>query len=206
MTTSQKTIGILALQGGFQKHEDMLTKCGVQTVQVRTAKDLEKCDGIILPGGESTTMTKLIEKNNLFDALQHFCQVKPVLGTCAGAILLSQNAHDARVRPLCIMDFEIERNAYGRQVDSFVTDINIKGLEKTFEAIFIRAPKIKLTENSPLIRGDMGGFKEKNSHIHILATYNNEPVFVRQRSTFALTFHPELTDDTRIHKLFVENF
>lgn len=198
------TVGVLALQGGFQKHQEMLEQLGAETVQVRTKEDLEKCDGLILPGGESTTMTKLIEKNNLFSSVQNFCSKKPVLGTCAGAILLSKNADDNRVKPLQIMDFKINRNAYGRQVDSFITPVKIVGLKKEFEAIFIRAPKIIL-HSPPLRKEHPQGIKEQEGVLKVLATYNNEPIFVQQNNKFAMSFHPELTDDARIHEMFLES-
>ncbi len=188
MNTPKKRIGVLSLQGGFAKHIQMITNCGATALEIRNPAELKQCDGLILPGGESTTLTKLINRYQFRAPLLEFAKSKPILGTCAGAILLSKHAHDDRVQPLGLIDIDSHRNAYGRQVESFSTTIDITGLSSPFEAIFIRAPQLTLLTN----RGE------------ILAQNKGKPVFVRQKNIFALTFHPELTHDSRIHELFLK--
>lgn len=183
------TIGILALQGGFLKHEQILNSLDVNTSQIRKPEELKTCDALIIPGGESTTLIKLIDIYNFRDAICDFAKSKLVMGTCAGAILLSKNANDRKVTPLGLIDVNVERNAYGRQINSFINYIDIPTIDsKPFEAVFIRAPKIKR----------VGDF------IKILATLNKEPIMVSDKNILAITFHPELTNDNRIHKYFLE--
>lgn len=172
-------IGVLALQGGFVCHRRMLTRLGMDAIEVRTSTELFSCDALILPGGESTTMTRLIEKGNLEIPLQQFAATHPTLGTCAGMILM------ARLKWITI---EIERNAYGRQTASFATQLTLSD-GRNIEALFIRAPKIQTI---------------LSSDVKILATYNGEPVFIQQGHHFATAFHPELTDDPTIHSLFIQ--
>jgi 5'-phosphate synthase pdxT subunit len=181
-------IGILALQGAFQKHQELLRKIHIRSKQVRCIDDLSDCDGLIIPGGESTTMSKLLRVNDFFKALVDFSSTHPVMGTCAGAILMAKKNGDEKVPTLGLIDIEIERNAYGSQVDSFREQIKIDATpEKTFDAYFIRAPKIIHT----------------GKEVEILASYKGTPVIVRQGKYLAMTFHPELTEDARVHEYFI---
>lgn len=179
-------IGILDIQGSVEEHFDALKKIGVGAVLVKNTKDLEKISGLIIPGGESTTIGKLMRRYGLNKVIQK-CAI-PIWGTCAGAILLSKKIYNRKPHALGLMDIAIERNAYGRQIDSFQTKISIPALgRRKVPAIFIRAPRIKKT--SPFIR--------------VLAEYNGEPVMVRQGRLLATMFHPELTTDMRIHRYFI---
>lgn len=181
-------IGILALQGAFQKHQEILSKIHVRSKQVRCTRDLVDCDGLIIPGGESTTISKLLCVNGFFRALIDFSSIHPVMGTCAGAILMAKKNGDEKVPTLGLIDMEIERNAYGSQVDSFREKINIDSVGKDrFDAYFIRAPKIIRVGET----------------IEVLASYRGSPVIVRQGKYLAMTFHPELTQDARVHEYFV---
>jgi 5'-phosphate synthase pdxT subunit len=181
-----KTVGILALQGDFDAHRKAVERAGGKPVEVRTAKELDACDGLIVPGGESTTMLKLLEIENLTEPLREFAARKPVFGTCAGAILLAHTVTRPRQPSLDLIDIDVERNAYGRQLDSRVASVDAAG--KDMEAVFIRAPKI--------LRVGAGG--------KVLATYNGDPVWVEQGRHMATTFHPELTQDSRVHQRFLE--
>ncbi|HJO91846.1 MAG TPA: pyridoxal 5'-phosphate synthase glutaminase subunit PdxT [Victivallales bacterium] len=186
----KRLIGVLALQGDFAKHQKMLVNSGVDTVQVKTVYDLNKCDGLVIPGGESTTLTKLIKAYDLYEPIRKFAEGKPVMGTCAGLIMLANNVDDSRVKPFGLLDITVSRNAYGRQIDSFVDDLDIKFVnekEDDFKGVFIRAPKIL----------------EVNDSAEVLIYHNNSPVMVRQNNIIGLSFHPELTDDTRIHEYFL---
>lgn len=179
-------IGVLALQGDFEAHRGALERAGAEGVEIRSASDLDAVDGLIIPGGESTTMLKLIEEEQLFDALKEFGAKNPIFGTCAGAILLASEVVNPVQGSLGLMDFTIERNAYGRQVDSRIAGIELDG--KNAEAVFIRAPIIRRV-----------GPKTK-----VLASYQGAPVLVEQGRHLAATFHPELSGDAQIHQRFVE--
>ena len=182
------TIGILALQGGFEKHEKMLNKMDFPTIYVKYYNDLEKCSGLIIPGGESTSLSKLINKNNLYDGIVKFGKNNPIFGTCAGLILLS-NINNPHIKSFNFINIDIERNGWGRQINSFESRIILKGLDcNRFKAIFIRAPKIK---------------KLNNKKIRILSKYKNEPVLIRYKNFLGATFHPELTDNDTIHQYFI---
>jgi 5'-phosphate synthase pdxT subunit len=185
-----RTIGILALQGDFAKHEAMLHSLGVNTRQVKKPEDLQKCDGLVIPGGESTTLTKLMRRYAFYDPIRAFAQRYPILGTCAGAIMVSTEVDDQHVTPLRLIDMTIKRNAYGRQIDSFITNVDAPCLGNClpYRAIFIRAPQI----------ARIGGKTE------VLLEFQGQPIMVRERNVLALTFHPELTDDARIHQYFLE--
>ena len=181
-------IGILALQGGFERHENMLTKMGISSIYVKYSKDLMKCSGLIIPGGESTSLSKLINKNNLYYEILKFGKNKPIFGTCAGLILLS-NINQNHIKSFNFLDIDVERNGWGRQIDSFESNIILNGLEEIFfNAIFIRAPKIK---------------KLNNKKISILSMYKEEPVLIRYKNFLGATFHPELTDNDSIHRYFI---
>lgn len=184
------TIGVLALQGGFQRHLSMLAQLGVEAIPVRYAAQLAGCAGLILPGGESTTMTRLLVSENLWDPIAAFIRTHPVFGTCAGAILLSRDARDARVKPFGMMEMVAQRNAYGRQVDSFTSVLDLSKIgAQEYAAVFIRAPHLT----------------ETGASVDILATENKRPVLVRQGMSLAATFHPELTADPAIHRYFIES-
>lgn len=185
----QRTIGILALQGAFAKHETMLQSLGVKTVQIRKPESLKQCDGLVIPGGESTTLTKLMHRYEFYEPLREFARSYPIMGTCAGTILLAQNVDDQRVTPLQLVDITIRRNAYGRQIDSFVTHIDSDCLPggPAFRSVFIRAPKIERV----------------GPEAQVLMSLEDEAIMVQQEQVLALTFHPELTDDPRIHQYFL---
>ena len=181
-----KTIGVLALQGDFDAHRKAVERAGGRPLEVRTAKELDACDGLIVPGGESTTMLKLLDIENLTESLRQFAAKKPVFGTCAGAILLAHSVTKPAQPSLDLIDIDVERNAYGRQIDSRITRVQTGANE--MEAVFIRAPKI--------LRVGEGG--------KVLATYNGDPVWVEQGRHMVTTFHPELTQDSRVHQKFLE--
>lgn len=191
MTT---TIGILALQGSVEEHAKMIEKCGAIAKEIRNPKELDGISGIIFPGGESTAIGKLLDKNNLREPLiKKITEGLPAWGTCAGAILLAQNGSEYSLK---VGDFDVERNAYGSQIDSFETPLNINiplikgglGDLKNFPAIFIRAPK----------------FTRVGQDVEILSEYQGTPVFVRDKNIWASTFHPELANDEGVHKAFIK--
>jgi 5'-phosphate synthase pdxT subunit len=183
-----KIVGVLALQGDFEAHRHALERAGLEAraVEVRTAGQMEACDALILPGGESTTMLKLLESEGLLRPLEAFGARKPVLGTCAGAILLARQVSRPSQPSLALMDIAVERNAYGRQLDSRVARVTVADGE--MEAVFIRAPVIRAT----------------GSGVRVLATYQGDPVWVEQGRHMATTFHPELTPDSRVHRRFLD--
>ena len=183
-----KQIGVLGLQGAYAKHLAILQQLDVQAVDVRKPGDLEECHGLIIPGGESTTMTKLINEIDMHDALLKFSVDRPVFGTCAGMILMAAKVDDGRVKTLNLLDIEVERNAYGRQVDSFIDELDVttNGQAFSMRGVFIRAPRIK----------NMG------DGVEVLASVNGEPVLVQEGHHMAAAFHPELTGETRIHNYF----
>jgi len=186
MVLNDLTIGILGLQGAFAKHIAMLQKLGVNALQVRYPDELDKCDGLILPGGESTTISKLLDEMNIRDRLLHYD--RPMFGTCAGAILLSEKTGDPQVQALRRVAITSRRNAWGRQVDSFVSPITLSFEKSPFKAVFIRAPK--LTKPGPEVK--------------ILGRFDGEIVLVQNGNILLSTFHPELTDDNRIHAYFIK--
>ncbi|HYN98760.1 MAG TPA: pyridoxal 5'-phosphate synthase glutaminase subunit PdxT [Actinomycetota bacterium] len=181
-------IGVLALQGDFADHIAVLESCGYRHFTVRSCMDLDQADALIIPGGESTTMLKMIDRYEMRDALvKRMEHGMPVFGTCAGAIVLADRVSDGE-RTLGVWDLQVERNAYGRQSESFEADIEVAGLEKPVRGIFIRAPIIN----------DAGGAE-------VMATYGDRPVLVRKDNLLAATFHPELAGESRIHRWFVDN-
>ena len=183
-----KRIGVLGLQGAYAKHLVVLQQLDLKAVDVRKPEDLEKCHGLIIPGGESTTMTKLINEIDMHDALLKFSVDRPVFGTCAGMILMATKVDDDRVKTLNLLDIEVERNAYGRQIDSFIDELDVttNGQAFSMRGVFIRAPRIK----------NMG------DGVEVLASVNGEPVLVQEGHHMAAAFHPELTGETRIHNYF----
>lgn len=185
------TIGVLALQGAFAAHLDLLSSLDVVGRPVRLPSDLEGLDGLILPGGESTTMSNLLRSYDLLGPLSEFISAgHPVFGTCAGMILLSDRILDGRADQIALksIDIVVRRNGYGRQVDSFETDIDVDGFDSAFHAVFIRAPRIE----------------EVGPDVDVLARHEGVPVLVRQGTVMAASFHPELTNDDRIHRLFAD--
>jgi 5'-phosphate synthase pdxT subunit len=185
---SKPRIGILAIQGDYAAHAEALIESGAEPVEVRNPEELESIDGLILPGGESTTMLKFLERRGLFESLKEFTAARPVFGTCAGAILLAREVRHPVQRSLGALDAVVERNAYGRQIDStiLVQPTTIPG--GPLEMVFIRAPRIA----------------ETGAGVEVLAEREGFPVLVRQGKLLAATFHPELSADRRVHSLFVE--
>lgn len=182
-------IGILAVQGDFAVHEAMLAGLGADTVEVRTVADLDDCDGLILPGGESTTQLQFLQEEGLFEAVKKFAaDGRAVFGTCAGAILLATEVKNPAQASLGLLDMTVLRNAYGRQMasDVFFGSSNLTDLP--LEMVFIRAPII-----------DRVG-----PGIEVLAEYGGKAVLVRKTNVMAATFHPELTDDSTVHRYFLE--
>jgi pyridoxal 5'-phosphate synthase pdxT subunit len=185
-------IGILALQGDFEKHALMIQKLGHEVIFVKDELALKKCARLIIPGGESTTFLKLIDRLNLREALIKFGTDKPVFGTCAGLIILATRVINDNFKPLGLIDIEVSRNAYGRQIDSFIDDVSLdfKGVKESYEAIFIRAPKIiKCFEG-----------------VHPLACHMDDIVMAANKNILVASFHPELTDDLKIHDFFINHF
>lgn len=183
-------IGVLALQGAFHAHAQALRQLNVEVREIRLPQDLDGVDGVVLPGGESTTMSQLLLSSGVFDVLTaRIAGGLPALGTCAGLILLAQRVLDARPDQVScsVLDVTVRRNGYGRQIDSFEADIAVAGLETPFTAVFIRAPIIE----------------EVGNGVEILATHNGMPVAVASQNVLAASFHPELTSDVRFHELFL---
>jgi len=172
-------IGVLALQGAFREHARVLREAGAEVVEVRLPGQLDELDGLVIPGGESTTILKLASLYGLDEAIRSFAG--PIFGTCAGMILLDR-AH------LGLADLVVERNAYGRQVASFEADLELDGEESPFRGVFIRAPRVR----------DVG------ADVEVLAQLDGEPVLLRDGRVLVAAFHPELTDDTRIHEQFIQ--
>ncbi|MRG87938.1 pyridoxal 5'-phosphate synthase glutaminase subunit PdxT [Salinibacillus xinjiangensis] len=182
-------IGVLGLQGAVREHVRSLEACGAEAVVIKRKEQLEEVEGLILPGGESTTMRRLIDKYDFLDALKNFGQSgKPMFGTCAGLILLAKEIGSISTGHLELMDIKAERNAFGRQRESFEADIDLKGIAEGFNAVFIRAPYIL----------------ETGDDVEILATYYDKIVAAQQDHYLACAFHPELTDDHRFTQHFVD--
>ncbi|EHK81146.1 pyridoxal 5'-phosphate synthase glutaminase subunit PdxT [Saccharomonospora azurea] len=192
-------VGVLALQGDVREHAALLERAGARALAVRRVSELAEVDGLVLPGGESTTMSRLLDSFALLEPLRHRIRDGlPVFGSCAGMVLLARQVLDGRPdqRQLDALDVVVRRNAFGRQVDSFETELEVAGVEGRVQAVFIRAPWV-----------------EKVGHdVQVLATVVDDPladpaadriVAVRQGRVFATAFHPELTGDERIHRLFV---
>ena len=183
------TIGVLALQGDFERHEEMLLALRQHVIRVRTTNDLCQCDGLIIPGGESTTLLKLLKKQNMWKALLEYGKIHPIYGTCAGCIILADTVVGMDQESLKLVDVSVKRNAYGRQIDSFIDDIKISlnGTTKMMEGVFIRAPKIV----------SMG------AEVKPLAWHQEDVVLAEQDSILVGTFHPELTRDLAVHRYFI---
>jgi 5'-phosphate synthase pdxT subunit len=188
MSQAPLTIGVLALQGAYDAHAKALTALGVTAKLVRTPAELVDLDGLIIPGGESTTFLKFLERGGFLDALQTFVATTPTFGTCAGAILLAKNVENPTQKSLAVLDITVERNAYGRQIDSTILTAPTKLEGAPLEMVFIRAPRITRT----------------GAKVETLASRDGFPVLVREGHLLAATFHPELSDDLRVHQTFLD--
>ena len=181
-------IGVLAIQGDYEAHKARLEQLGAEVTLVRKAEQLDAIDGIVIPGGESSTFLNFLAERGFLEKLRDFVSTKPTFGTCAGAILLAKQVENPPQQSLNAMDIRIRRNAYGRQNDSSILESQSKLGPKPLEMVFIRAPKIVGTGKA----------------VEVLATAGGDPVLVRQGKIMAATFHPELSEDTRVHQEFVK--
>lgn len=184
-------VGVLGLQGDFREHARALETSSATAVVVRTAGDLAGVDALVMPGGESTTIGKLLDRFGLLGPLRDRAQEgMPLYGTCAGLILMAKDVEGPQDAPhrLGLMDVAVRRNAYGRQLDSFETDLDVEGLDEPYRAVFIRAPVVERT----------------GEDVEVLASVDGAPVLLRQGRMLASTFHPEITGDNRVHSMFVE--
>ncbi|GHI01597.1 pyridoxal 5'-phosphate synthase glutaminase subunit PdxT [Neobacillus kokaensis] len=182
-------IGVLALQGAVREHIQSVEACGVEAIAIKHKEELKEIDGLILPGGESTAMRRLIDKYDFMDALKDFAaEGKPMFGTCAGLILLAKNLVGYSEPHIGVMDVTVERNSFGRQVDSFEADLAIKDVASAFPAVFIRAPHIV----------------EAGENVEILSKHNGRIVAAREGQFLGCSFHPELTENHRFTGYFVE--
>jgi 5'-phosphate synthase pdxT subunit len=175
-------IGVLAVQGNFREHASMLRRLGAEVVEVRKPEELDDLDGLVIPGGESTAIARLVRLYGLEEAIRSF--ERPLFGTCAGMILLDR-------RHLGLLDLEVSRNAYGRQVASFEADLELAGDDEPLRGIFIRAPRVNICP-------------EAVAEVEVLAELDGEPVLLRQGRVLVAAFHPELTQDTRVHERFLD--
>jgi pyridoxal 5'-phosphate synthase pdxT subunit len=185
------TVGVLALQGAFVAHVDRLRAVGAEAIEVRTPAQLAVVDALVMPGGESTTMSNLLGSTDLFDPIaERLGDGLPVFGTCAGMILLADKILDGRddQRHFGVLDVTVRRNGYGRQIDSFETELGLDGETQPFHGVFIRAPRVEAV----------------GPDVEVLSSYDGDPVLVRQGRLLAACFHPELTDDPRLHAQFVD--
>ena len=182
------TIGVLAIQGDFDAHRRRLEQLGAQTLLVKKPEQLDIVDALVIPGGESTTFLKFLEQGGFLEKLRQFVRAKPAFGTCAGAILLAQEVENPPQASLGALDVRIRRNAYGRQLQSSIRFGKTKLGEEPLEMVFIRAPRIERVGEG----------------VEVLARSGDDPVLVRQGKIMAATFHPELSQDTRVHAAFLE--
>ncbi|HMK30366.1 MAG TPA: pyridoxal 5'-phosphate synthase glutaminase subunit PdxT [Terriglobales bacterium] len=183
-------IGVLALQGDFAAHRRRLEQLGAEVLEVRKPEQLDEIDGLVIPGGESTAILKLLGEAG-FQKLQRFVQTRPAFGTCAGAIMLAERVENPRQQGLGVLDVTVRRNAYGRQINSFIgSGSAVEELEGggPLEMVFIRAPK----------------FENLGREVEVLARQGDDPVLIRQGKVMASTFHPELSDDPRVHAAFLK--
>ncbi len=186
-------IGVLALQGATTAHTEALTRLGADAVTVKVPSELDGVDGLVLPGGESTTISFLLDSSGLREPLaERLAAGMPAFGTCAGMILLATDVLDGRPdqRSFGVIDLAVRRNAFGRQVDSFEADLVVAGLDRPFHAVFIRAP----------------GVESAGPDVEVLAEVDGRPVLARQGAIMVSAFHPELTDDLRLHEMFLDSF
>ncbi len=189
-TSTTRRIGLLALQGDYDMHRKAVVGLGHEAIEVRTPADLDTVDGLIMPGGESTTMRKLMVNGGLWDAIREFGRHKPIMGTCAGLILLGKSITERPDEPtLGLLDVDTTRNAYGRQLYSFreIGKLSVNGTEESFEMVFIRAPRITRVGDG----------------VEIIGRYGDDVTVVHQGNILGLTFHPEMSGDARIHEFFL---
>jgi len=189
---SAPRIGVLALQGAFREHIQALQRLGAEAIPLRSPEELEDLDGVVLPGGESTTMDKLLRKFELQQPLQRHLQAGlPALATCAGLILLADEVRDGLPdqESMHLLPVTVRRNAYGRQPESFEADVVLEGLDEPFRGVFIRAPLVE----------------KARADVEVLGSVEGRPVAIRSGHIMALTFHPELTGDDRLHQLFLDD-
>lgn len=182
-------IGVLALQGAVAEHLKSISSAGAEGIAIKQTEQLSEVDGLIIPGGESTTIGKLMRKYGFIEAIREFSeQGKPIFGTCAGLIVLAKDIEGSEEPHLGLMNIAVSRNAFGRQRESFETDLDIKGIEQPVRAVFIRAPLIS----------------QVGEGVEVLSEYQDEIVTAREGHLLASSFHPELTDDYRLHQYFVD--
>lgn len=189
---SHLNVGVLALQGDYERHLFRLEALKVKTCEIRKTDDIDGLDGIIIPGGESTTMSMLIDRFNMRDKLTYFCRQKAVWGTCAGLIMLAGKVDDDRVNPLSAIDISVIRNGYGRQINSFYTqiEVSLNGTSAVLNTSFIRAPLVR----------------SYGSSTNVLAFYQNAPVLLSNRNCLVSSFHTELDDDLTLTRFFLDKF
>ena len=191
----KRVVGVLALQGSFPLHMKALRRCGVEAREVRTARNLQGISALVVPGGESTVMSLLARKYGIFEQIQELGRGGlPIFGTCAGAILLGRG--EPRPPRWELVDIEVVRNAYGTQIDSFSEDVRLTAFDSPFRCVFIRAPKIRLAA---------GSASSGTAEIEVLGVAGEDPVLVRCGRFLLSTFHPELTEDLRVHEYFLEH-
>ena len=185
-------VGILGIQGGFSKHKEMVDSMGYETKIVRTPEELKKTNALIIPGGESTTFLNLFNKLHLSESIKEYSKKYPIMGTCAGLIVLSKKVDDLQTDTLGLIDLEVSRNAYGRQKESFIDkiDVSLNSKPVNIDAVFIRAPRVV----------------NYGPECQVLAKYKNDSIMLRNESILVCSFHPELTGNNIIHKYFLENF
>jgi pyridoxal 5'-phosphate synthase pdxT subunit len=183
------TIGVLAIQGDYDAHRERLEQLGAAVVMVRRPEQLQGLDGIVIPGGESSTMLKFLERDGFLERLREFVRVKPTFGTCAGAILLAKEVDNPPQASLGAMDIKVRRNAYGRQLESSIKEVDSSLPGGPLEMVFIRAPRIEAT----------------GPDVEVIARSGDDPVLVRQGKMMAATFHPELSPDSRVHAEFLRS-
>lgn len=186
--SDQVTVGVLAIQGDYDAHKRRLEELGAKVVLVRKPEQLGSIDALIVPGGESSTMLKFLERDNFFEKLRDFVRLKPTFGTCAGAILLAKTVGNPSQQSLGAMDIHVRRNAYGRQLESEIREGETSLSGGPLEMVFIRAPKIE----------------KLGKGVEVLAKVGGEPVLVREGKTMVATFHPELSADRRVHAAFLD--
>lgn len=188
----KKRIGVLGLQGDFALHRRSLLRSGCEAPIIRYPEELDSCDALVLPGGESTTFVKLLHKSGLFEAIRTFSRSRPLMGTCAGLITLARQVSDGSVEGLDLIDIEVQRNGYGRQVDSFIARVEIPVLSgrSGFEGVFIRAPRIL----------------SLGPGVSDLGRCNDDVVMAANERVLVMTFHPEVTSDIRIHRYFADTY
>ena len=181
-------VGVLAIQGDYEAHKAVLERLGAEVTLVRKPEQLDGIDAIVIPGGESSTFLNFLSERGFLEKLRDFVSTKPTFGTCAGAILLAKEVENPPQQSLGALDITIRRNAYGRQIDSSIREAPTKLGEKPLEMVFIRAPRITAT----------------GKQVEVLASKDGDPVLVREGKIMAATFHPELSNDTRVHQEFLK--